>query len=70
MFKIIYKNKLKKFHYMLLPIKELWDKKQKNDTHLKFYKILTLPCLMYGSETWTVGRTCERELEAAGILYL
>jgi hypothetical protein len=22
------------------------------------------------SETWTVGRTCERELEAAGMLYL
>jgi hypothetical protein len=30
---------------------------------LKFYETTALPCLMYGSETWTLRRTDETRLE-------
>jgi hypothetical protein len=39
--------------------------KTRKDMQFKFYKIMALPCLTYGSETWTLRRIDERQLEAA-----
>jgi hypothetical protein len=37
-------------------IKRILGHKTRKDTHIKFYKTMVPPCLMYGSETWALRR--------------
>jgi hypothetical protein len=39
--------------------------KTRKDMQFKFYKTMALPCLTHGSETSTLKRTYEKQLEAA-----
>ena len=32
---------------------------------LKFYKVMAVPVLMYGSENWSLNRSDKRKIEAA-----
>jgi hypothetical protein len=42
----------------------------KKNAQLNFYKTTALPCLMYGSETWTLRGTDEGRLEVAGMRFV
>ena len=39
-------------------------------TQIKFYKMMAVPILMYGSENWSVNRSDKRKIEAAEIRFL
>ena len=34
-------------------------------TQIKFYKVMAVPVLMYGSENWSINRSDKRNIEAA-----
>ena len=39
-------------------------------TQIKFYKVIAIPVLMYGSENWSLNRSDKRKIEAAEMRYL
>jgi hypothetical protein len=41
-----------------------------DETNLKFYKIMAVPVLLYGSETWTPRKRDWNRIQAAEIKYL
>jgi hypothetical protein len=45
-------------------------KKTKKETNLKFYKIMAVTVLLYGSETWTMRKKDWNRIQAAEIKYL
>jgi hypothetical protein len=61
-------SKLKK--YMCAEIARTLKKKTSKETNLKFYKILTVPVTLYGSETWTPRKRDWNRIQAAEMKYL
>ncbi|KAJ4431530.1 hypothetical protein ANN_20128, partial [Periplaneta americana] len=57
--------KLAKFQQLLRTIKSTLLKKVRPETILKFYKVMTVPTLLYGSETWSSTKGQLRRIEAA-----
>jgi hypothetical protein len=51
-------------------IKRTLRNKTRKDTMLKFYKVMAVPVLMYGSESWSMNRADRRRVEAAEKKYL
>ena len=45
-------------------------KKAQLSTQIKFYKVMAVPVLMYGSENWSLNRTDKRKIEAAEMRFL
>jgi len=45
-------------------------KKTHTDTQMKFYKVITRPTLLYGSETWVTAKRDMTRLEAAETRFL
>jgi hypothetical protein len=45
-------------------------KKTRKETNLKFFKIMEVPVLLYGSETWTLRKTDWNRIQAAEMKYL
>ena len=39
-------------------------------TQIKFYKVMAVPVLMYGSENWSLNRSAKRKIEAAEMRFL
>ena len=39
-------------------------------TQIKFYKVIAVPVLMYGSENWSLNRSDKRKIEAAEMRFL
>ena len=39
-------------------------------TQIKFYKVMAVPVLMYGSENWSLNRSNKRKIEAAEMRFL
>ena len=39
-------------------------------TQIKFYKVMAVPVLMYGSENWSLNRSDKRKIEAAEMRFL
>ena len=39
-------------------------------TQIKFYKVMAVPVLMYGSENWSLNRSDKRKIEAAEMIFL
>ena len=37
---------------------------------MKFYKVMTVPVPMYGSENWSINRSDKRKIEAAEVKFL
>jgi hypothetical protein len=44
--------------------------KTRKETNLKFYKIVAVPVLLYGSETWTPRQRDWTRIQAAEMKYL
>ena len=44
--------------------------KTKLSTKIKFYKVMAVPVLMYGSENWSLNRSDKRKIEAAEMRFL
>jgi hypothetical protein len=40
------------------------------DTQLKFYKIMAVPMLTYGSKKWTINPSDKRKIESAEMKFL
>ena len=39
-------------------------------TQIKFYKVMAVPVLMYGSDNWPLNRSTKRKIEAAEMRFL
>ena len=39
-------------------------------TQIKFYNVMAVPVLMYGSENWSLNRSDKRKIEAAEMKFL
>ena len=39
-------------------------------TQIKFYKVMTVPVLMYGIENWSLNRSDKRKIDAAEMRFL
>ena len=39
-------------------------------TQIKFYKVMAVPVLMYGSDNWSLNRSDKRKIEAAEMRFL
>jgi hypothetical protein len=50
-------DKLSKSQNICGVIRRTLNKKTRKETNLKFYKIMAVPVLIYGSETWTLRKT-------------
>jgi hypothetical protein len=44
--------------------------KTRKETNLKFYKIMAVPVILYGSETWTPRKRDWNRIQAAEMNYL
>ena len=45
-------------------------KKPRTDTQMKFYKVVAIPSLLYGSETWVTTKRDMTRLEAAEMRFI
>jgi hypothetical protein len=63
-------DKLSKFQNICGIIARALMKKTRKERDLKFYKIMAVPVLLYGSETWTPRKTDWNRIQAAEIKYL
>jgi hypothetical protein len=48
----------------------LTKEKTRKETNLKFYNIMAVPVLLYGSETWTPRKRNWNRIQAAEMKYL
>jgi hypothetical protein len=39
-------------------------------TEIKFYKIMTIPVMIYGTDNWSLNRSDKRKIEAAEMRFL
>lgn len=63
------RNKINKFNQMCGTIKRNL-KNTRKETKLKFYKVMAVPVLLYGSECWTMTKQDEKKIEAAEMRFL
>jgi hypothetical protein len=63
-------DKLNKFQNICGVIARTLKNKTRKETNLKFYKIMPLPVLLYGSETWTLRKREWNRIQAAEMKYL
>jgi hypothetical protein len=57
--------KLQRFQQIWGTIKRTSAGKVRKETSLRFYKIMAIPTLLYGSECWTLTKRQKSRLEAA-----
>ena len=57
-------NKVKKFQIILDTVSRTLKGKTQLSTQIKFYKVMAVPFLMYGSENWSLNRSDTRKIEA------
>lgn len=62
-------NKINKFSYVCGVIKRSL-KSTRKETKIKFYKVMAVPMLLYGSEFWILTKKEERRIEAAEMKFL
>jgi hypothetical protein len=63
-------NKLAKFRNVCGTNHKYLKHKTRKDTHDKFYKTITLPVLIYGSETWVPSKREESKLQSSEMPFL
>lgn len=63
-------NKLSKFSGICGTIhhRDLKNKNRK-DIHMKFYRWVAIPAVLYGSEIWTLSKREEKKIQAAGMKF-
>jgi hypothetical protein len=62
--------KLQRFQQICGTIKSTLAGKVSKETLLRFYKIMAIPTLLYGSECWTLTKRQKRRLEAEEMRFL
>ena len=62
--------KVNKFQRMCGTISRSLKGKTQLSTQIKFYKVMAVSVLMYGSENWSLNRSDKRVIEAAEIRFL
>jgi hypothetical protein len=62
--------KLQRFQQICGTIKRILAGKVRKETLLRFYKIMAIPTLLYGSECWTLTKRQKSRLEAAEMRFL
>jgi hypothetical protein len=62
--------KLQRFKQICGTIKRTLDGKVMKETLLRFYKIMSIPTLLYGSECWTLTKRQKSRQEAAEMRFL
>jgi hypothetical protein len=63
-------NKLNKFSSLCGTLRRTLKTKTRKTTQMKFYKVMALPVLLYGSEAWTIKRKNMRKIQATEMRYL
>ena len=63
-------NKISRFQSVCGTIHRSLKGRARKDTELKFFKVMAVPLLMYGSEAWTIGRREESRLQSAEMWFL
>ena len=63
-------NKVNKFQRMCGIISRTLKQKIQLTTQIKFYKLMVVPVLMYGSENWSLNRSAKKKIEAAEMRFL
>ncbi|PSN39989.1 hypothetical protein C0J52_25074 [Blattella germanica] len=63
-------NKVAKFQGMCGTINRTLRNKIRKETQLKFHKVLAVPVILYGSESWILRRKDESKLTAAEMRFL
>ena len=63
-------KKLNKFQRICGTISRSLKGKTQLSTQIKFYKVMAVPVLMYGSENWSLNRSDKRKIEAAEMRFL
>jgi hypothetical protein len=62
--------KLQRFQQLCGTIKRALAGKVRKETLLRFYKIMAIPTLLYGSECWTLTKRQKSTLEAEEMRFL
>jgi hypothetical protein len=57
-------NKLAKFRNVCGTVHKYLKHKTRKDTHLKFYKTIAVPILIYGSEAWVLYKREESKIQS------
>ena len=63
-------NKVNKFQRMGGTISRTLKGKTLLSTHIKFYKVMAVPVLMYDNENWSINRSNKRKIEADEMRFL
>lgn len=63
-------NKLNKFQLICGTINRTLQNKTRKDTKLKFYKIMAVPVLMFGSESWILQERDRSKIQSAEMKFL
>lgn len=63
-------NKVSKFQGICGTINRTLRNKVRKETQLKFYKVLAVPVILYGSESWILRRKDESKITAAEMRFL
>ncbi|KAJ4426453.1 hypothetical protein ANN_27267 [Periplaneta americana] len=64
------KEKIEKFNYINGTIRRTLKSKARKDTLLKFYKVISVPSLLYGSETWVMKKKDASRLQTNEMKFL
>jgi hypothetical protein len=63
-------NKLQRFNYLCGTIKRTLLNRAQQETILKFYKVLAVPAVLYGSECWTFTKQQLEQIESSEMILL
>ena len=63
-------NKVNKFQRMCGTISRTLKGKTQLSSQIKFYKVMAVPVLMYGSKNWSLNRSYKRKIEADELRFL
>jgi hypothetical protein len=63
-------NKLAKFRNVCGTIHKYLKHKTRTDTHLKFFKTIAVPILIYDREAWVLSKREESKIQSSEMLFL
>ena len=63
-------KKVEKFNFINGTIRRTLKNKVRKDTMLKFYKVMSIPTITYGSETWTINNKNKKRIQSAEMRFL
>ena len=64
------KTKTEKFNYINGTIRRTLKNKTRKETMIKFYKVMSVPAITYGSETWIINKSDKRKIQSAEMRFL